>query len=89
MGKRGKLEIIKDILQIIRDNHNQIKFTPLLRKSNISSIRFKEYFTELTEKKFIQEEILKKDKYIILTEKGFKFLEKYHTIIDFIEQFDL
>ena len=89
MGKRGKLEIIRDILQIVRDNRNQIKFTPLLRKSNISSSRFKEYFSELTEKKLIQEEILKNDKYIKLTDKGFKFLEKYHTILEFIEQFDL
>lgn len=89
MAKRGKLEIIRDILQIIRENHNQIKFTPLLRKSNISSSRFKGYFLELIEKELVKEEISKGDRYVALTEKGFKFLEKYHTIIEFIEQFDL
>jgi len=42
--KRNKLEIIQDILKIIKQNHNSIKPTPLLRKSNLSSSRFNEYF---------------------------------------------
>ena len=44
MAKRGKLEIIFDILTIIKENHNLIKPTPLLRQSNLSSNRYKEYF---------------------------------------------
>ena len=28
MTKRGKLEIIKDILGVIKDSHNKIKITP-------------------------------------------------------------
>jgi len=90
MVKRSKLEIIKDILEIIRDNHNFIKPTPLLRKSNLSSTRFKEYFLELKEKSFIQEVSSKSgEKLISLSEKGFNFLEKYRTIIDFIDEFEL
>ena len=89
MAKRNKLEIIKDILTIIHSNHNSIKSTPLLRQSNISTARFKEYFNELVEKKFIKEVNNKKSKSISLTDKGFKFLEKYKTIVNFIEEFEL
>lgn len=55
MKKRGRLEIIKDILKTIQDNRNSIRQTPLLRKSNISSSKFKEYFKELMGKGFVKE----------------------------------
>ncbi len=89
MPKRGKLEIIKDILRVIQKNHNMIKTTPLIRKSNISSARFKEYFSELIEKSFIKEVEYKGNKFISLTDKGYKFLERYQTIVNFIEEFEL
>jgi predicted transcriptional regulator len=89
MIKRGKLEIIKDILKIIKENKNSIKPTPLLRKSGLSSTRFKEYYTDLTEKELIKEITDGKDKYVSLTDKGFKLLEKYKAIVDFIEEFEL
>ena len=89
MVKRGRLEIIRDILNIIRENHNSIKPTPLLRQSNISSSRFKEYFNDLQERNFIKKVNNKNGRFILLTEKGFKFLEKYKTIINFIDEFEL
>jgi predicted transcriptional regulator len=90
MTKRAKLEIIRDVLKIIQDNRNMIKTTPLLRKSQMSSKRFKEFYSELIEKRFVKEIIDEKHgRYVILTEKGYKFLERYRTIIDFIEEFDL
>ncbi len=90
MAKRGKLEIMRDILIIVHSNKNLIKPTPLLRKSNISSTRFKEYYNILLERRFIQEIMDKNgDKYVVLTEKGFRFLEKYKTITEFIEEFEL
>jgi predicted transcriptional regulator len=90
MVKRGKLEIIKDILKIIQENRNSIKPTPLLRKSKLSSLRFKEYYIELADKNLIKEITGKeREKFIILTEKGFKFLEKYKTIVNFIDEFEL
>lgn len=88
MAKRIKLEIIKDILSIIK-NHNTVRPTPLLRQSNISSARFKEYYSELLKKGFVRETNYKGNKIISLSEKGFKFLEKYKTIINFIDEFEL
>jgi predicted transcriptional regulator len=90
MTKRGKLEVMRDILKIIQESRNFIRPTPLLRKSKLSSVRFKEYFLELVEKDLVKEINDKKgDKFVILTEKGFKFLDKYKTIISFIEEFEL
>ncbi|MBU0466782.1 MAG: winged helix-turn-helix transcriptional regulator [Nanoarchaeota archaeon] len=87
MAKRNKLEIIKDILKIIQNNHS-IKPTPLLRRSNVSSSRFKEYYLELLEKEFIKE-TSGKNKQITLTKKGYRYLEKYSAIINFIDEFEL
>lgn len=89
MGKRSRLEIIRDILKIIQENKNSIKTTPLLRRSNISSSKFKEYLTELLEKKFVKEINTQDGKRIVLTNKGFQYLEKYKTIVGFIEEFEL
>lgn len=87
--KRNKLEIIRDILKIIKENHNLIKPTPLLRKSNLSTARFNEYLEDLLKKDLVKE--VEKDnlKYLTLNEKGFRYLEKYNSIIGFIEEFDL
>ena len=88
--KRDRLEVIYDILRIIRDSHNSIKPTPLLRYSNLSSQSFAEYFSELKKKNFVKEIIDKKDKkFITLTDQGFKYLEKYKQILEFIDDFNL
>lgn len=90
MIKRTRLDIIKDILKLIQENKNSIRPTPLLRKSGLSSSSFKEYYAELLRMNLILE--LNKggrEKKIALTEKGFKFLERYKTIIEFIEEFEL
>lgn len=89
MVKRSKLEIIRDILSLIKENHNSIKSTPLLRKSNLSSSGFKEYLSELIEKGFIKESSINGTTLLSLTSKGFRFLEEYSTIINFIEEFGL
>ncbi|MBN1156847.1 hypothetical protein JXA85_04470 [Candidatus Woesearchaeota archaeon] len=88
--KRDRLGVIFDILKIIRDHHNSIKPTPLLRYSNLSSASFSEYYAELDAKGFVKEITDRKGKkYITLTDKGFTYLEKYKTILGFIEEFEL
>ena len=88
--KSDRLEVIFDILKIIRDNNNSIKPTPLLKYSNLSSSRFSEYFNELISKEFVKEVTDRKGKkYITLTDKGFNYLEKYKLIIGFIGEFEL
>jgi len=90
MSKRNRLQVIHDILKVISNHNNSIKPTPLLRYSNLSSQSFSEYYKELLEKELIKEAKDKKGrKYITLTDKGFVYLEKYKTIIGFIEDFNL
>ncbi len=89
MTKRGRLEIIKDILQIIQNNRGEINITPLLRKTNLSSKQFYKYLEEIKNKNFITEKTLLQNKKILLTIRGNKFLEKYKTIINFIQEFEL
>ena len=50
---------------------------------------FKEYFNELLNGNFIKEISNKDGNFISLTEKGFKFLDKYEIIISFIDEFEL
>lgn len=88
--KRERLEVIHDILRIIQNHHNSIKPTPLLRYSNLSSQSFSDYLKELLKKGFVKEITNKKGrKYITLTDKGFKYVEKYKLILGFIDEFEL
>jgi predicted transcriptional regulator len=87
--KRGRLDIIKDILIVVQKNYNSIKITPLLRKSNLSSKIFKKYYNELIKKGFLRENENNHEKTVSLTDKGFKFLDKYKVIVDFIQEFEL
>lgn len=87
--KRERLDVIKDILQTIRQNR-EIKPTRLLYASNLSPQMFKEYINELISKKFIKFEIDEKDKKTFsLTKKGQDFLMEYKVIENFIENFGL
>lgn len=88
--KRDRLEVIHDFLKIIQENHNSIKRTPLLRRTNLSSQSFVEYYEELLNKGIIKEIHDKRGKkYITLTDKGFEYLENYKRILGFINEFDL
>lgn len=89
-AKRNRLRIIYDILNVIRNHDNAIKPTPLLRYSNLSSQNFSKYIDELLEKGFIEESMdRRKRKFFALTEKGYKYLEKYKSIVAFVDDFNL
>lgn len=89
MAKREKLEILRDTLKIVQENRNAIKPTILLRKSRMSSSRFKGYYNELIEGGFVKETAHNNERFITLTDKGYKFLDRYKSIMEFIEEFDL
>jgi len=87
--KRERLDVIRDILQTIRQSR-EIKPTRLLYASNLSPQMFKEYINELISKKFIKFEIDEKEKKTFsLTKKGQDFLMEYKVIENFIENFGL
>ncbi len=87
--KRTKIEIMRDILTVIKSKNGKIKPTHILYKSNLSYAMMEEYLTELKQGGLIIEETLKKGKSYSLTPKGFKFLDQYSLISDFMTSFGL
>ena len=87
--KREHMQVIKDILNAIRESR-EIKPTRLLYASNLSPQMFKDYMDELVNKSFVN---LKTDeegkKTISITKKGNSFLEEYRVIEKFIDNFGL
>lgn len=87
--KRERLEVIRDILNTIRQNR-EIKPTRLLYASNLSPQMFKEYINELIAKGFIKLEVSDNEKKLFsMTKKGNDFLQEYKLIENFIENFGL
>lgn len=88
--KRDRLEIIHDILHVIREKGEKVKPTHILYKSNLSHQRLQEYLKELMEKGLIiEKELKKKKKTYILTDKGFSYLQDYAGIKAFMESYGL
>lgn len=87
--KRDRLQIVHDILNVIKDKNGRIKPTHILYKSNLSYQMMEEYLTDLIAKGFIIEIKTKTGKTYALTEKGFNYLEKYSLISEFTTSFGL
>lgn len=87
--KRNKLEIIRDILKVIKEKNGRIKPTHILYKSNLSYQMMEEYLNELIEKKLIMEKKLNNGKTYLITQNGLDYLNQYGLISDFITSFGL
>ncbi len=87
--KRDRLQIIYDILSVIKDKNGKIKPTNVLYKSNLSNQMFSEYMDELAQKGFIVESKTRKRKTYSLTQKGFDYINQYQIIVDFSCSFGL
>tara|TARA_Y100000310_G_scaffold203527_1_gene203758 strand:+ start:1617 stop:1889 length:273 start_codon:yes stop_codon:yes gene_type:complete len=85
--RREKLDIIKDILEAIRDKGGTIKPTHLLYKSNLSHDSMKRYVGDLIEKDMVLEMAEKRGKKYNITDKGLKFLSDYQQVKDFTDSF--
>lgn len=88
-AKRDRLQVIRDILNAIKDKNGRIKPTHILYKANLSHQMMNEYLNELIIKGFIVEEASKKGKTYSLTNKGFDYLSKYNLMVDFVDSFGL
>ena len=74
MGKkRNRLEIIRDILEVIREKSGKIGPTRILYKSNLSHQMMDDYLNELKQKGFVMERAEKRSKTYEITQKGLTF----------------
>jgi len=87
--KRNRLEIIYDILRVIKDRSGRIKPTHILYKSNLSHQMMEEYLSELIEKEFIRELKTKNGRTYEIMAKGLNYVEKFSLIRDFTTSFGL
>ena len=87
--RRGKLEIIADILSSIQNKEGKIKPTHLLYKSNLSHAKLKEYLDILLKKGMIEEKLVKGRKMFFMKDQGHKFLLEFERIKEFSDSFGL
>ena len=87
--RRGKLEVIADILRSIQNKEGKIKPTHLLYKSNLSHAKLKEYVNILLEKGMVEEKIIKGRKMYFMKDQGYKFLLEFERIKEFSDSFGL
>jgi predicted transcriptional regulator len=97
--KRGKLDVINKILDVIL-NIRDINPTNLIFRANLSPKMFIDYKKELIKKKFIKEIIIPKghikgrrhkeeSKSFKLTKKGREYLQFYRKLTAFKEEYGL
>ena len=87
--KRGRLEIIYDILAAIQKKNGRIKPTHLLYKSNLSYQRMNVYVEELMKKGMITKDFDENNKFFLLTDNGYRFLVEFKKIKEFTDSFGL
>ena len=87
--KRDRLEIFHDMLKAINNKNGKIKPTHLMYKSNLSHSMLNEYLAELIKRKFIEEIETNEGKSYVITKAGLEYIEKYSSIIKFVDSFGL
>ena len=87
--KRDRLEIFHDMLKAINNKNGKIKPTHLMYKSNLSHSMLNEYLVELIKRKFIEEIETNDGKSYMITKAGLEYIEKYSSIIKFVDSFGL
>lgn len=88
--RRDRLEIIHDILLVVRDYRGVVRPTHIIYKSNLSHPMLQEYLVELITKGFMVESTDKKGKKTYkLTDKGLNYLKDYAVIRGFVDSYGL
>ena len=87
--KRSRLDIVYDMLLTISNKGGRIKPTHLMYKANLSHTQMKLYLDELIAKSMVEEEEKEERKILVLTQKGFAFIQKFNQMKEFEKTFGL
>ena len=88
-GKRTRIDIIEDMLSSIINKGGRIKPTHMMYKSNMSHGQMKSYLDDLVQKELVRKVKESHYDYIIITEKGYKFVQKLREMREFEKAFGL
>ena len=83
------MDIISDMLNIIRERGGSIKPTHLMYKANLSHKQMKGYLDELMKKNMVQSSVPGKENKIVITKSGVEFNLKYLQVKDLERTFGL
>ena len=87
-SKRTKLEIIKDLLDVLQKN-KRVKITHLIYKGNLSNNSIKPYLEELLKNSLVEEFFEDEQRFFRITSRGNEFLMEFNKIKIFSESFGL
>ncbi len=89
MQRRDRLQILHDVLRAIQTKGPQAKPTHILYKANLSYKVLQEHLTEMMRQEMIIEEVIDEKKMYSLTDKGFKFLQEYQMVREFMSSYGI
>lgn len=86
--KRTKLEVLKDILEILRTGKGT-KITRLIYRANLSNNSIKPYLDYLLKNELVEKNQEANSRVFTITKKGFEFLGEFEKIKIFSESYGL
>lgn len=89
MARRSRSNIINDMLDSIQVKGGRIRQTHLMYKANLSHNQLKLYLDDLLKSAMVQKVKNKNCTYLIITDKGSEFLEKFRQMQEFEKSFGL
>ncbi len=87
MKKRDRLDILTDMLVSIQQKGGIIKPTHLMYKANIAHRQLKSYLEELIDKNFVEKVMKNNYEYILITDRGHRFISKMREMKEFENTF--
>jgi len=88
MKKRTKLEVIKNLLEVLKQN-KKVKITHLIYKANLSNNSIKPHIESLLKNQFILQEENEGKKMYYITSKGQEFLDEFKKMKIFEDSYGL